>query len=109
MSSVSILSRMTSLVAAALAGQMLLGVTTPAFSIGLHNSVGRDVQIRQNGVTAGQLQTLQNRQMRENFQQQQQQFRQQDRQVQGGQRLRVPVMRPNCTQISGNAVLPNCR
>lgn len=106
MSSVSKLSRMTTLVATVLAGQLLLGATTHAFSIEMRNAAGRDAQIWQNGLTAGQLQALQNRQMRENFQQQQRQFREQDRQIQVQPPVRVPRMRPSCPQIVNGVVLP---
>ena len=56
------------------------------------------------------LQILQSRQDRLNFQYQQRQFREQDRQVVVPQRLDVPVMKPTCRiQPFGNIFRTVCR
>ena len=88
----------------AMAGMILAG---PALAIETAAQSNRAPMLRQNPI--GELQILQNRQDRRDFQFQQKLYREQDRQVvplQQPPRLRVPKMRSDCPiDITGNAAI----
>jgi len=69
------------------------------------NPANRNILVQQN-----QFQMLENRFQRQLYQQRQQQFRAQDRQVAPPQQPIVPQMKPSChAQIIGTAVITHCR
>lgn len=93
---------------AVLLAVMLLAAGTQAFSLELHNGGNREILLRNN---RAELQILENRERRREFQQQQQQFRAQDRQAIGNPqpRLEVPRMQGTCrTQVFGGRLAGSC-
>ena len=88
------------LASAMLATVTLAGVGVPAFAQALDPAANGNALIQQND-----LQTLQNR-----VQQQQQQYRAQDRVIVQQPPLIVPQVRPSCqTQIVGSTAVSTCR
>ncbi|MGB3646152.1 MAG: hypothetical protein WBG88_17270 [Mesorhizobium sp.] len=91
---------------AGLATLSALGGT--AFAIEIGNSAGNAAVIGQ--MRDADLQTLRNQIQRQQFQQQQQLNREQDRRIAPPPVLDVPKVKPACqTQVFGNSYLRSCR
>lgn len=104
------LNRANSKLAALAAAGMLLAGAAPALAIDLPGQPDRNQLAREGRFN--ELQILQSRQNRIEFQREQQRFREQDRQivVPQVQRPEVPMVKPSCQiQLFGNIYRRVCR
>jgi hypothetical protein len=103
------LQMMTLKLAALLAAAILAGIT-PALPIELPNGLDRPTLLREG--RDHELQILENRERRRSYQELQQIFREQDRQIDGSRQPRpeIPRLRKSCqVQVFGSTFLRTCR